>query len=346
MNFIWNSDTVIDEPVMFIRNSSGQVAGKLLFPALEIKEVWNYFRNTSYQEGRDFTIAADRNTIVLTENSRIPFIEQEQLYPAKDTPNSYPSRKNSASYMLHSEKELFPSYQISFSYRHSSKDFKIPEKSHCSGLPVLKKNLKDGNAFSMTVFGDSISTGLNSTKTIGLPPFNPPYFEILASEFKKSFSCDVTLHNESVAGMASDWGLKNVEKAAQYKSDLVILAWGMNDASAKRTKLDFKNNLLNQIQQIREVKPETEFILVSGMTANPEWIHSSPESHIEYLDALNEITQEVKGTLPANITDVWLYMALRKSYLDLSGNGLNHPNDFGHVIYAQVIFKSILNMLK
>jgi hypothetical protein len=26
-----------------------------------------------------------------------------------------------------------------------------------------------------------------------------------------------------------------------------------------------------------------------------------------------------------------------KSFYDLTGNGVNHPNDFGHVIYAQTI---------
>jgi hypothetical protein len=79
------------------------------------------------------------------------------------------------------------------------------------------------------------------------------------------------------------------------------------------------------------------------MTANPEWSKSSPEFHIEYLKALYEISLEEEGTGLVNLTDIWLYMVEKKSYLDLSGNGLNHPNDFGHRIYAQAILKTILD---
>lgn len=32
----------------------------------------------------------------------------------------------------------------------------------------------------------------------------------------------------------------------------------------------------------------------------------------------------------------------RKRYLDLSGNGLNHPNDFGHRLYAQVLLHLLI----
>jgi hypothetical protein len=27
----------------------------------------------------------------------------------------------------------------------------------------------------------------------------------------------------------------------------------------------------------------------------------------------------------------------RKRYLDLTGNGVNHPNDFGHRVYAETL---------
>ena len=95
---------------------------------------------------------------------------------------------------------------------------------------------------------------------------------------------------------------------------------------------------------IRSVKPETEFLLISGMIANPEWSKAFPEFHIEYLKVLQELAQEQKATAFVNITDIWFYMTEKKAYLDLSGNGLNHPNDFGHRIYAQLIMKSILEI--
>jgi hypothetical protein len=34
-------------------------------------------------------------------------------------------------------------------------------------------------------------------------------------------------------------------------------------------------------------------------------------------------------------------VAARKTYLSLTGNGLNHPNDFGHRLYADVVLAVI-----
>ena len=34
---------------------------------------------------------------------------------------------------------------------------------------------------------------------------------------------------------------------------------------------------------------------------------------------------------------MWRDLLRRKSVYDLTGNGVNHPNDFGHQVYADVI---------
>jgi hypothetical protein len=39
----------------------------------------------------------------------------------------------------------------------------------------------------------------------------------------------------------------------------------------------------------------------------------------------------------ADMTDLWAELLKHKPYWDLTGNGVNHPNDFGHRIYAQAL---------
>ena len=34
----------------------------------------------------------------------------------------------------------------------------------------------------------------------------------------------------------------------------------------------------------------------------------------------------------------WEKLLTRKNFADLSGNNVNHPNDFGHRLYAEVLF--------
>jgi hypothetical protein len=39
----------------------------------------------------------------------------------------------------------------------------------------------------------------------------------------------------------------------------------------------------------------------------------------------------------ADLTSIWIEFLTKKLDWDLTGNGVNHPNDFGHRVYAQVL---------
>jgi hypothetical protein len=39
----------------------------------------------------------------------------------------------------------------------------------------------------------------------------------------------------------------------------------------------------------------------------------------------------------ANVTKPWIEILKKKNFSDISGNNVNHPNDFGYRLYAQVI---------
>ena len=87
--------------------------------------------------------------------------------------------------------------------------------------------------------------------------------------------------------------------------------------------------------RMRESNPETEFILVAPMLANPEWQATPAEMFPKYRDALALLCGQ--GVALADVTALWTDVLKRKHYHDLTGNGVNHTNDFGHRLYAQVI---------
>jgi hypothetical protein len=43
------------------------------------------------------------------------------------------------------------------------------------------------------------------------------------------------------------------------------------------------------------------------------------------------------GVVLADVTSLWSALLTRKSHHDLSGNGINHPKDFAHRLYAETI---------
>ena len=54
-----------------------------------------------------------------------------------------------------------------------------------------------------------------------------------------------------------------------------------------------------------------------------------------YRDALHHL--ELLNVALADVTTPWMELLKQKPFSDLSGNNVNHPNDFGHRLYAQVI---------
>ena len=79
------------------------------------------------------------------------------------------------------------------------------------------------------------------------------------------------------------------------------------------------------------------YVLVANkpMLPNPEWHYPVMERFTEYREALNALCGP--GVALADVTTIWSELLVRKSVYDLTGNGINHPNDFGHRVYADVI---------
>jgi acyl-CoA thioesterase I len=84
-----------------------------------------------------------------------------------------------------------------------------------------------------------------------------------------------------------------------------------------------------------------EFVLVSPMLPNPRWPYPVMERFSAYRDALATLCGD--GAALADVTRMWTDLLGRKSVHDLTGNGINHPNDFGHRVYAQVILALLVD---
>ena len=148
------------------------------------------------------------------------------------------------------------------------------------------------------------------------------------------YKAQVEVANLSVGGMDSAWGVTMVDKVVDAKPDLVLLAFGMND-SGGRPAADFQDKIAATIKAIREKRPTAEFILVATMVGNPDWVALKQQLFPQYRDALAKLCGP--GVALADVTSIWIEFLRLKHDWDQTGNGVNHPNDFGHRVYAQVI---------
>jgi lysophospholipase L1-like esterase len=201
-------------------------------------------------------------------------------------------------------------------------------------LPRTFARLQSAQPVTIAVTGDSISEGYNASGFTGAPPHQPAYADLVAAGIEHARGSHVTLHNLATAGWTSDDGLADVERVAEIRPDLVIVAFGMNDAGYAEAP-DFAENIGGIIAGVRAASADAEFVLVSPMLPNPRWAYPVMARFPAYRDALAALCGA--GVALADVTTVWTDLLARKSVHDLTGNGINHPNDFGHRVYAQVI---------
>ncbi len=187
---------------------------------------------------------------------------------------------------------------------------------------------------TIALSGDSISAGYNASAYTNSPPFMPSYLTLVAAQLEQTYGGKVTVHNHAVGGWSSAQGVSDLDQLLKDKPDLVIIAYGMNDVGQRNPK-PYQANIARMLERIHDTNPATEVILVSTMTGNADWMATPPEMFPLYRDALASL--EAPGVALVDLTAVWQRLLRRKRHLDLTGNGVNHPNDHGHRIYAQAI---------
>ena len=100
------------------------------------------------------------------------------------------------------------------------------------------------------------------------------------------------------------------------------------------------------VNAIRKSNPDCAFVLLGTMLpkANICWnvggasIYGNQE---KYLPKLQTLASEEAGVVLADITTLHKEYLTVKNYRDMTGNNVNHPNDFLMRLYAQTIAKTI-----
>ena len=66
-----------------------------------------------------------------------------------------------------------------------------------------------------------------------------------------------------------------------------------------------------------------------------------PSAGEHYAGLVRTIVGQQLSTRAA--ASIWQRLLTRKRHVDVTGNGVNHPNDYGHRVYAQAILALLLD---
>lgn len=324
------------ETVLFIKRDAGdQPRASLLFEPTRILSVRSSSGEITYKKGRDYVWKPGAKEITLPPGSRIVFKTPQDLRrPAKSQQFTLTHRDGNGEILFGGGHE-YHDMQTVVTYAHQPNAWTGGVTSFAGDqLPRTLQKLKNKQPLTIALLGDSISTGCNASGWAGVAPFQPPYQQLLVLNLQAVYGVPVTLTNFAVGGTDTTWGLTTIGKVTEAHPDLVLLAFGMND-SAGRSAPDYQKNIRAMIDAVAKPLPETEFILIATMLGNKDWTTLHHEVFLPYRDALEGLCRP--GVALADMTSIWATLLQHKQDWDMTGNGVNHPNDFGHRIYAQVL---------
>jgi lysophospholipase L1-like esterase len=325
------------ESVLFVKYSEAESPrASLLFEPTAILALRSSSGDLTYRAGEDYIWTPGSREIRLPAGTRIIFKAPADLRrPAASQPYALTHRDGNGEILFGAGAE-YHAMQTVVSYRHAPGTWAGPAPAFAGArLPCALGKLAAGQPLAIALHGDSISTGCNASGWAKVAPFQPPYQDLLVRHLECVYGARITLSNLAVAGMATAWGVQTVANVIAAKPDLVILAFGMNDCAGGLSAAEYQANTQAMLDAVRKALPQAEFVLVASMLGNTDWAILRPELFAPYRDALAALCGP--GIVLADMTSMWTELLKAKRDWDMTGNGVNHPNDFGHRIYAQVL---------
>lgn len=168
----WTQDTMYNESVLLTRGKDERLAqGNLAFEPKGRVKITDPLMQIVYEEGKDFTM--EGRTIRATENTSMPWLEEKVLFgidmPEGKGLSTQPVSEAGAAKgyesVLYTESAFLIENQVLVTYDYDRREFdsKVIPAYQGEKLPNTLQKLQNKETVDIIAFGDSISTGCNST---------------------------------------------------------------------------------------------------------------------------------------------------------------------------------------
>lgn len=292
-----------------------------------------------YKENEDYLL--ENGQLLRTPNSRMPALDYDGYYLC--APSSIPiaSSRVPGRYVRFEPGGFFHTKQVAVTYRHSGVWEDVLPRCVKDRLPESFRRLEMGQELRIVLYGDSIMEGCDASGYCRIAPYLPAFPSLFVDALRHKFpGSRIAAINTAVGGTDSRWGAEQAaQRGASVRPDLVLINFGMNDSGRPVLPEEYRQNLLRIIETFRAENPRAEFLLLTPGVANPDctgwtvWQRS-------YRSELAEIEAATPGVAVVRLGELLEAVLRRKRYADITGNCVNHPNDFMSRIYAQFLIGS------
>ncbi len=370
---IWSGNISYAESCFIAENEDGIVKPiQLLYPIDKIISVRSPDYSIIYTEGKDY-IVNEYGELEILEDGRIPVWKYNELYFRVTTSRDewlannpgkgmwwYANHPNMA--IVHKEitKDRFGMMggTVSVTYKHSTPSIvTAPLSARYDFYTDFIEKLENGETVNILSMGDSITEGWSASGHVNIAPYTPPYDEMVVDYIEMLYpKAKINHTNIAVSGTGIQHGVAEEKLSAMCKAnpDFVFLAYGGNNGGMPTA--NFISNLNIILNRLKSECPDAVAVVVGHGYQNAEMSWTNGGSSImngvgntDFIMAFSEACREdSKNWTNAAFADVGLVnrqMLEYKKYLDITGSNSNHPNDYMHRVYAQVIIQTVFGTL-
>lgn len=218
--------------------------------------------------------------------------------------------------------DIYPLSKQHLSWRDFVKTSGKENLAHTLGL------LKAGSPVTVVCWGDSVTAGGSASSP------DKCYVELFRARLKAAYpKSKITLINAGIGGSNTNSRHDGYDKEVlSYNPDLITVEF-VNDIGMGPDTI--KKNWAEFVSRARQKNPSVEFILITPHNVMPEWMTGFAKS----ADAMRQAAVDNNVAL-ADANNVWMNLrTVGIPYLSLLANGINHPNDLGHDVFAVSIME-------
>lgn len=346
----WKGNVIYNETVMLIDDGE-TISGKLLHNAIKVLSVRDFSWEREYVNNIDYKI--EGNTITRLENSAISYLTTENLsginilQPYRQV-SSIANIETDYVVMagtIYTEGTLVYGHQISVSYVYDVREENpdIFASYQNTDLPKLKAKLSSGENVNISIIGDSVSEGCSSSKMFERAPYMDNFIQLAVNGLNDEYSGTISLTNHSKGGMTSAWGTAStqIDSIVNASPDVLYIHFGINDCGAQTGKNIYRDNIESIILQVQNELPDCEFVIITAFTPNPL---SYDQDMLEgYWEKMRILKGEIDNVEILDMYSISKEMLKTKKYMDVTGNGINHLNDYSARLYTMNILASLIN---
>ena len=332
---VWEGDTVYNETVWPIDLDGGEPVIPLLYHADRIISVTDTSLEREFSAGVDYGLKDGK--ILIKRDGNINITPRDGFF-LKEIQQDSPFKiaAEGGGWLYFAEGDGITKKQICVTYAHTDEwSFSTPAKT--AKLKRTLGRIKNKEKLNFAFFGDSITYGCNSSglKDINVPPYAPIWPEMIVERMKQNGG-DIGYVNRAVGCMDSRWGAENLYGLFKNDApDLMLIAFGMNDGDVAH----FEEYITKMTEDALKINPGCEFLLVSTILPHrlAAGFYREQYKQQQILQRICESYGDKAELVP--MTDMHKALLQRKRYMDMTGNNVNHPNDFLAAVYAQTVLR-------